>query len=81
MHLVFTRRFDRSLREAPDAVRRAFWKQARFLLQDLGHPSLHAKKIDERDDVWQARVNLSWRFYFKIIRDEYHLIDITRHPK
>ena len=81
MQLVFTARFDRSLREASYAVQRAFWKQAQFLLRDLQHPSLRAKKYNEKNAVWQARVNREWRFYFKIIRDEYHLIDITRHPK
>jgi hypothetical protein len=81
MQLVLTERFDRSLRDATEAVQRAFWKQAGFLLQNPKHPSLRAKKFDEANDVWQARVNRSWRFYFKIIADEYHLIDITAHPK
>jgi mRNA interferase RelE/StbE len=65
MRLVFTERFDRSLRETPEAIQRAFWKQSGFLLENLNHPSLRAKKFDEANDVWQARVNRSWRFYFK----------------
>jgi hypothetical protein len=77
VQLVFTARFDQSLREVSHAVQRAFWKQAQFLLRDLQHPSLRVKKYNEKNDVWQARVNREWRFYFKIIRDEYHLIDIT----
>lgn len=81
MQLVFTERFDSSLAEAPAAVQRAFWKQAHFLLLNLKHPSLRAKKYAARNDVWQARVNRDWRFYFKLIGDEYHLIDITPHPK
>ena len=32
-------------------------------------------------DIWQARVNRDWRFYFKIIGDKYYLLDITAHPK
>lgn len=81
MRLVFTERFDRSPRDAPAAVQRAFWKQSGFLLLNLKHPSLRAKKFDETNDVWQARANRSWRFYFKIIGNEYHLIDITAHPE
>jgi hypothetical protein len=54
MKLVFTARFDRSLAEAPAVVKSAFWKQANFLLQDLQHPSLRAKKYDARNDVWLA---------------------------
>jgi hypothetical protein len=51
------------------------------LLQNLRHPSLHAKKYDEGKDRWQARVNQDWRFYFVIQDDTYILQDITRHPK
>ena len=39
-------------------------KQFDFLLGDLRHPSLHAKKYEEARDVWQARINKDWRFYF-----------------
>ena len=81
MRLVFSERFDRSLRVAPSAVRRAFWKQADFLLGNLLHPSLHAKKYDESRGIWQARVTRSWRFYFRIVGNEYQLIDIVAHPK
>jgi hypothetical protein len=38
-------------------------------------------KYEGADDLWQARVNRGWRFYFKIIGDTYHLVDTTRHPK
>jgi mRNA interferase RelE/StbE len=81
MHLVFSRRFDRSLREAPKAVQRAFWKQSKLLLLNSHHPSLRAKKYEGVDKLWQARVNRDWRFYFTIDQDEYNLIDITAHPK
>jgi plasmid maintenance system killer protein len=81
MDLVLTERFDRSLRQAPAPVQRAFWKQAGFLLSNLNHPSLRAKKYEGTDDVWQARVNRDWRFYFRIIGSKYHLVDITPHPK
>jgi plasmid maintenance system killer protein len=39
-----------------------------LLVQDLHHPSLHAKKYDESNDRWQARVNKNWRFYFRILK-------------
>jgi plasmid maintenance system killer protein len=52
-----------------------------LLLQNLYHPSLHAKKYDESRGLWQARVNKDWRFYFLIQDDAYYLVDIMRHPK
>ena len=71
----------KALEDAPERVRNTFYKKLKFLEQDLGHPSLHTKKYDESRDLWQARVNLDWRFYFKIIGDTYVIQDITRHPK
>lgn len=81
MDLVFSARFDQSLRAAPQEVQRSFWKQAEFLVASLNHPSLRAKKYHGATDVWQARVNRSWRFYFKTVGDRYCLLDITMHPK
>ncbi len=81
MTLRFTERADRDYAGLPVNVRKAFAKQLRFLLANLRHPSLHAKKYDETTDVWQARVTKSWRFYFKIEGDEYVIISIIPHPK
>jgi hypothetical protein len=51
-----------ALDSAPAIVRKAFFKQVRFLGANFKHPSLHAKKYDESRDLWQARVNKDWRF-------------------
>jgi plasmid maintenance system killer protein len=42
---------------------------------------LRAKKYDEANDRWQARVNKDWRFYFSIENDTYVILDIIPHPK
>lgn len=76
-----TNRFDRDLALAPPLIQRAFEKQLAFLLRDLRHPSLRAKKYDEARGVWQARVTQSWRFYFTIAGDTYTLVSIIAHPK
>jgi plasmid maintenance system killer protein len=66
---------------ASAAVRKAFDKQTGFLVDNLNHPSLHAKKYDEATDMWQARVNRDWRFYFTIEGDTYVIHKIISHPK
>ena len=81
MKLLFTPHFQRAYRKAPQAIRDAFTKQSLYLLQDLRHPSLHAKKYDEGQGKWQARVNQDWRFYFKIVGDTYVVTEIISHPK
>jgi len=70
-----------ALTVAPTNVRRAFFKQIRFLAGNLHHPSLHAKKYDEAQDLWQARVNKDWRFYFIIKANTYIVLDVIPHPK
>lgn len=56
-------------------------KQIGFLLTNLRHPSLRAKKYDEAQDIWQARVDGSYRFYFRIKGDTYELLSVIPHPK
>ena len=81
MKLDYSPHFVRSYNKAPQGVQEAFDKQALLLLQNLRYPSLHAKKYDESQDLWQGRVTGSWRFYFKIVGDTYRLEEIKNHPK
>ena len=52
-----------------------------FLARSLQHPSLHPKKYNEAKDLWQARINDDWRFYFTIEDDAYIIHDVISHPK
>jgi len=81
MRLHYTERFRRSYESAPHNIQRAFDRRAALLVRNLRHPSLRAKKYDEAQDIWQARVNDDWRFYFRIEGDLYHLTDMMPHPK
>ena len=81
MRLFLSARFMRSYEDAPLAIKKAFQKQGRLLISNIRHPSLHAKKYNEAEGIWQARVNLDWRFYFTIAGDTYYLVDIMKHPK
>jgi mRNA-degrading endonuclease RelE of RelBE toxin-antitoxin system len=81
MKIDFTDRVLDALEDAPASVQKAFRKQLRFLAVNLQHPSLRAKKYDIAHDLWQARVNDDWRFYFKIVGDTYRLEEIKKHPK
>ena len=81
MRLLRTKHFVRNYSKAPKAIQRAFDKQMLLLLEDLHHPSLRAKKYDEGNSLWQARVNRDWRFYFVIEDDTYIVTSIIPHPK
>ena len=81
MKIVFGINFDRDLSRTRPNIQKKFWKQASFLEKDIRHPSLHAKKYDEINNIWQARIDDNWRFYFIILSDSYVIIKITKHPK
>jgi mRNA-degrading endonuclease RelE of RelBE toxin-antitoxin system len=80
MRLRFTEKADKDYARLPMTIRKAFAKQLRFLLANLRHPSLDAKKYSESGDIWQGRVTRGWRFYFKIEGDEYIILSIIPHP-
>lgn len=81
MRVRFSDRGDLDYESLPPQVRKSFEKQLQFLIGNLHHPSLRAKKYDTGHDRWQARVNRSWRFYFLIDGDEYVIASIVPHPK
>lgn len=86
MRVHYTESFLKSYASAPKEIKKALDKQAldkqvSFLLLDLRHKSLQAKKYKGYQGVWQARVTKSWRFYFSIQGDTYHLVNIMSHPK
>ena len=81
MRVELTERAIAELAAAPLAVQKAFIKQMSFLSRDVRHPSLRAKRLDERIERWQARVNDDWRFYFIHVKGSYSVDSIISHPK
>ncbi len=81
MRLLLTPALIRDYAAAPADAQKAFDKQSGLLLDNIHHPSLRAKKYDESKDIWQARVNRAWRFYFTIRDDTYIITRLIPHPK
>jgi mRNA-degrading endonuclease RelE of RelBE toxin-antitoxin system len=50
MRIDYLPRAEKALAAAPANVRKAIFKQVKFLAQDLRRPSLRAKKYDESKD-------------------------------
>ena len=69
MRAFYTKRFFHHYAKAPPPIQRAVDRRVALLLQNLRHPSLRAKKYDEALDIWQARVDEDYRFYFTIEGD------------
>lgn len=81
MKVFYTPHFQRNFRKFSEYTQKKFAKQIDYLLADINHPSLHAKKYNETEGIWQARVDKDVRFYFFIKNDAYILLDIKHHPK
>ncbi|MDP3697545.1 MAG: hypothetical protein Q8R55_06050 [Candidatus Taylorbacteria bacterium] len=81
MKIFYTFKFKRSFVNFQKHTKGKFYKQIGYLLKNLRHPSLKAKKYSEKQNIWQARVDKSTRFYFLIEDDRYILLDIKKHPK
>ncbi|OHA03580.1 MAG: hypothetical protein A3J58_00365 [Candidatus Sungbacteria bacterium RIFCSPHIGHO2_02_FULL_52_23] len=79
MNLYYSPRLKADIRKISKEIRQKFYKQAELLRRNLSHPSLRAKKYNEAEDIWQARIDRKYRFYFRIERDTYTLITIKRH--
>ena len=81
MKAAFSQRFTRQYSVLSPERKSKFDKQLGLLLSNLRHPSLRAKKYDEARDVWQARVDEDYRFYFKIEGDTYRILAVRHHQK
>lgn len=81
MKLFWTRRGESDYESLPRAAQELADKQFDFLVKNLRHPSLKAKKYSEGRGIWQARITRDYRAYFLINKDAYVILAITKHPK
>lgn len=79
MHLVTTDPFERSYEKLPQSIQKKTSRILKFLVDDLRHPSIRAKKIQGADDVWEGRVDKFHRFTFEIKDDDIILRSIGVH--
>ena len=79
MKIFYNTQFNENLKNFPEPVKKKLKKQINFLVKNIRHPSLHAKKYSESLDIWQARVDKGIRFYFLIKGDTYKLLEIKYH--
>ncbi len=81
MEYILAKTAEKQYWKLPKRIQDLFDKQIGFLLEDFRHPSLNSKKYEEKINLWQARVDKSYRFYFIIQNDTYVIMSIRKHPK
>ena len=74
-----TRKFKRLYLSLPGEIQKKFEKQIRMLINDFHYPSLHVKKIQGHENIWEARVDIHYRFTFELVQDTLFLRAIGNH--
>ena len=81
MKIRLTDKTIKQYKKLPKNIQNKADKQFEYLLIDTNHPSLNVKKYQGYDNLWQGRIDKSFRFYFHIINPDYIIISIINHPK
>lgn len=79
MRLQFSKKFVRDYQKLPQQIQLQMDKQLGFLLSSEQHPSLNLKKMHDPREIWEGRVNFSYRFTFQIDGERYVLRRVGTH--
>lgn len=81
MRIIRTGPFKRDFRRLPERIKRRTEKALRLLVTDFRHPSLRARKVDRKREIWKANINGGWRFTFQVEGDFYLLRRVGSHEE
>lgn len=79
MHLKRTNRFVKDYAALPDDLKARTEKTLSLLLENPRYPSLRAKKMEGREEIWEIRVSDNYRLTFQIIENTYILRRVGTH--
>ena len=69
MRIEQTTRFNKHLARLPVSVQDQFAKQIALLADNPRHPSLHFKKLVDKDDTYSIRIASNYRAIFMMAHD------------
>ena len=81
MRFVITKRFADAYAALPESLQKKTSKALRLLAENRAHPSLHLKKIQGVQGIWEARVDISCRMTLEVHSDRYMLRNIGKHDE
>jgi len=81
MNFIWTTPFKKDFKKLPQKTKKKFEKQINFLISDMFYPSLHTKKMQGREDIWEARIDKFYRFTFQMEGENIILRRIGPHDK
>ena len=81
MEISLTKQADKQYRKLPTHIQKKVDKQFDYLIENFRHPSLNTKLYSGTENLWQARIDKSYRFYFYIVDPNYVVVALIQHPK
>lgn len=79
MRIIRTDPFKKDFKKLPKEIKRKTEQSLRFLVENIHHPSLRARKMEGVRDIWEASVTMQYRFTFENQEDAYVLRRIGTH--
>lgn len=73
-----TERFKKAFRALPKSVQEKAIKAFRLIQDNPHHPSLHVKRVQGTDDIWEGRVDRQYRFTFQFIKEDDQTVIVFR---
>ena len=71
--------FKKGYQRLPVQIKEKLAKQLELLATNFRHPSLHTKRIQGTESIWEARVDYSYRLSFEIIEETIYLRVVGNH--
>ena len=81
MKIAKTKAFVKNYHRLPKNIQNKTDKQIIFLSKNLRHSSIRAKKLGGFSDVWEGRVDRSYRFVFSIETNTIILLRVGPHDE
>ena len=73
--------FEESFEKLPKEIQDRFSEKLSFLMENFQHPSLRAKKMQGKQDIWEASISDNYRITFNIIGNTIIFRKIGTHDK
>ena len=81
MEIKIEKTFKKSYEKLPKEIQDRFSEKLSLLMENFQHPSLRAKKMQGKEDIWEVSISDNYRITFNIIGNTIILRKIGTHDK
>ncbi|MFH0925618.1 MAG: hypothetical protein V1872_08320 [bacterium] len=74
MKIKTTKKFDKDYACLPKKIKDLLDEKLKFFFENQRHPSLRVKKMEGHTNIWEASINMQYRFTFEIYEDSTYIL-------